>query len=198
MSGLDGVEGWGRLHASSKTLLGQIFRVPPAPEDCERSAPFEATIMQRKCRNKLAEGLACVKNDQNYSLSFWRSIILPSDPVTRTCLESLDFQGFQRIVQFRDISKEHVSRRAAKEPRCFLPWVQVHLGSQHICKARSAAFRCNTLIIGVLEKPQRTTGSPPPYKVPPQSNAGGQKVVSKVKFALPPFYLFMAMTPWCG
>ena len=154
--------------------------MPPAPEDFERSAPLEATIMQRKCRNKLPEGLACVKNDQNYSLSFWRSIILPSDPVTRTCLESLDFQGFQRIVQFRDISKEHVSRRAAKEPRCFLPWVQVHLGfantsAKHVVRPFGATHYSTTI------KRRRAKG-------------GVQSDVS----LLPPFYLFMAMTPWCA
>ena len=63
------------------------------------------------------------------------------------------FNGLCSSVTSLRLAKEHVSRRAAEEPRCFLLWIQVHLGSQHICKARSGAFRCHTLLTVVLEKP---------------------------------------------
>ena len=65
------------------------------------------------------------------------------------------FNGLCSSVTSLRLATEHVSRRGAEEPRCFLLWIQVHPSSQNICKARSAAFRCHTLLTGVLEKPPR-------------------------------------------
>ena len=45
------------------------------------------------------------------------------------------FNGLCSSVTTLRLAQEHVSRRAAEEPRCFLLSIQVYLGSQHICKS---------------------------------------------------------------
>ena len=77
--------------------------------------------------------------------------IIPSRGRAWRALTFKVFNGLCSTVTSLRLAKELVSRRAAEEPRCFLLWIQMHFGSQHICKARSAASRCNTLLIGVLE-----------------------------------------------
>ena len=158
-------------------------------------------LKQRSCsesvETKSAEGLAFVKNDQNYSFSFWRSIILPSDAVTRTCW-ALTFKVFDGLCSsvtspkstcLKGLQKNHDA--SCHGSRC----ISVrNTSAKHVVRPSGVTHFSQVS----LKSPQRTTGSPPPCKVPPQSNAGGQKVVSKVKFAPPPFCLFVAMTPWCG
>ena len=169
---------------------------------------------EKCCISQRRKGLNSIQNDASSvpGCLLAGERIIPSRGRAWRALTFKVFNGLCSSVTSLRLAKEHVSRRAAEEPRCFLLWIQVHLGSQHICKARSAAFRCHTLLTCVLEQHianfrVRNIRSPlvktileasPPHTLPEKSDEGGQKVVSKVKFAPPPFCLFMEMTPWCG
>ena len=105
-------------------------------------------------------------------------------------------------MQFRDISETCPRTRLSKGCGGTTMLLAVDPGASRFAthlqsmwcslSVQHTSHRCS------LKSFQRTTGSPPPYRVPPQSDAGRQKVVSKVKFAPPPFCLFMEMTRWCG